>query len=390
MKETLGSPLLIRYQEAYDENPNSRVFAPLAEVYRKLGMLDKAQEILLKGIQIHPDYVFGHLGLAQCYGDLNQYEEVYKTLSPFVQSYRDNIKLQKLFAVSCEKNGRRDEALETYKYLLFLNPRDTKIAEIVNNLESSLLENKIIIDEEGEIIEPEAPTQTFDVDMLSSNPDEYDYDDWRQEDFAFSKSFESEEGDVTSRDPKHDLEEDSDENWSMAKTSEEAVLTDEQEDEEERTFTVDTSLIKPESEEESPEQVTKTGPVITHTLVDLYCSQGHLEKAKEILEKILQLNPHDQKTRDRLDELSEMLETHPKEVDDYESQDLLDELEDAEVVQQSNDNSLMDYFDQKVQEVEVQDKELDLTAKKQKLEIFLAKIKKRAEEVSKSSSGATP
>ena len=49
-------------------------------------------------------------------------------------------------------------------------------------------------------------------------------------------------------------------------------------------------------EEEGP-------PVVTHTLVDLYCNQRHFDKAIEVLEKILELNPGDERSITKLEEV---------------------------------------------------------------------------------------
>ena len=58
---------------------------------------------------------------------------------------------------------------------------------------------------------------------------------------------------------------------------------------------------------EESDEASEAAPVITHTLVDLYCAQGHTQKAKEILEKILELNPTDEKTKVKLNEVNELL-----------------------------------------------------------------------------------
>ena len=49
------------------EDPNSRVFAPLAEAYRKSGMLDEAIQVCLEGLKIHPTYISGRVALARAY-----------------------------------------------------------------------------------------------------------------------------------------------------------------------------------------------------------------------------------------------------------------------------------------------------------------------------------
>lgn len=131
--------LLEKYSKIYEASPNSLVFAPLAECFRKMGRKDKALSILREGIKNHPDYLLGYLGLAQCYFDLEQFNLAYKTLSPLIEKNRENIRLQRLFARVCERTNHENEALEAYKYLLFLNPKDSESAFKVRELEDPLL-----------------------------------------------------------------------------------------------------------------------------------------------------------------------------------------------------------------------------------------------------------
>ena len=134
----LFSSLFLKYQADFEKNPKSRVFAPLAEIYRKVGMTEKSMEILSQGLRIHPTYLMGYLGLSFCYYDLKQYNLAYTTLRPFVEENRDNIRLQKLYSKICIAIAKKDEALETLKYLLFINPRDREIANDVQELEREL------------------------------------------------------------------------------------------------------------------------------------------------------------------------------------------------------------------------------------------------------------
>ena len=117
------SSLLSKYSLMYDKNPRSRVFAPLAETYRKLGMLDEAMQILKEGIRNHPSYTLGYIVLANCYFDIQNFELAYNTIRPFVAKNLENITMQKLFAKTCINLGHLEEALQTFKYLLLLNPK---------------------------------------------------------------------------------------------------------------------------------------------------------------------------------------------------------------------------------------------------------------------------
>ena len=81
MKDRLKNPaLLAKYLGIYEKNPRSKVFAPLAEAYRNLGMIDKAFEILKLGLKIHPSYIMAHLVLGKCYYDQNNFEKCYKAI----------------------------------------------------------------------------------------------------------------------------------------------------------------------------------------------------------------------------------------------------------------------------------------------------------------------
>ena len=416
MNDITGSPILIRYQKILHENPDSRVFAPLAEAYRKLGMIDKAQEILHKGISVHPKYALGYLGLAQCYADLEQYDKVYITLKEFAEIDRDNLKLQKLFADACIKTGHENDALKTLKYLLFINPKDQKVAELVTKLEETR-------DNADEILVPEKPSTTFNINQITSNPDEYDYDDWRQEDFAFAEK----------------TQEIDDHNWAMEEGSTELIKRlkenddlqgigngdsdyDDDTDDNDREYIVDTSKLRKDLAdlENGPLETEVTEPVITHTLVDLYCAQGHLEKATEILEKILLLNPEDVNTQIKLKEIKQLMyagapvsgaENKYEDEDElFEQDEIIAEIQDSEFLKsleskgalpdtdQSNDSTfkkienkddLLNYFDDKSDSIEA---ETIGNLKQQKilrLQSFLAKIKQVAVKRSQQDSGTT-
>lgn len=306
-KIQLLSPLFLKYQTEYEKNPRSRVFAPLAETYRKLGMTDKAMEILAQGIRFHPTYVMGYLGLAFCYFDVRQYNLAYTTLRPLVDSNRDNIRLQKLFADICLELNHKEEALETFKYLLFINPRDKEVAVQVTMLEN-LIESqykpthKPIYIPEEEFKSEQRPALAFDVDKLQSKPssDKKDFDDW----LALDLSKENKTPESTGE--KYDF-------WNLNKgvtplEQKEKTIVEEVRSTkpEERTFEVKLDFDK--EEETSIDEAPKTEtPLVTHTLVDLYCGQGHIEKALEVLEKILALNPKDQKTIDKISEIKSLM-----------------------------------------------------------------------------------
>ncbi|NOT79483.1 MAG: hypothetical protein HOP07_10870 [Bacteriovoracaceae bacterium] len=443
-KHQLLSPLFLKYQADYEKNPRSRVFAPLAETYRKIGMTEKAMEILSQGIRFHPAYVMGYLGLAFCYYDLKQYNLAYSTLRPVAQGNRDNIRLQKLFGDVCLELGYKEEALETYKYLLFINPRDKDIANQVLRLEKTIEDQYRPKHQPIFIPESELETSTkvdkssllFDVDKLDNRPNSTadDYDNWISLDLGSDqKVIKNEDAyamwnlkktNETFEPPISHIKSSSLEEISLDKTSPglELVFFDEEneEDDQERIeakentnldlLDLDDELkienleniefsISPDRENNGIKEDSQASiPLVTHTLVDLYCGQGHIEKALQVLEKILLLNPNDQKTIAKISEIRDLmmptfgqdnledLDSDPEEGSNEDHGELFEE-----VSEEDGRKNLMDIFDQQMgtislpEIVNVSQKSSNKSNAadkarllEEKLSLFLRKIQKRA------------
>ncbi len=286
-KTGLLSPLFLKYQAEYEKNPKSRVFAPLAEMYRKIGMLDRAMEILGAGVRHHPKYVLGYLGMAHCYYDLQQFSLVYSTLKPFLDTNRDNLRLQKLFADSCYRLDKKEEALNTYKYLLFMQPRDKEVAELVLSLEKELenlykpIHKPIAISDSNILNEDRSLKNALDgIDDA--------VDSWIQ--LPINETSKSNVVTNTS---------DDNQAWEMQKNQPVYLEFQEKEEKESLSFNI--------TESQKMQSATTSPPIITHTLVDLYIGQGHIEKALELLEKILLLNPNDERTHQKILEINQLL-----------------------------------------------------------------------------------
>ena len=130
------SAVLYDYLRKYQEDPTSRVFAPLSEAYRKAGLAREAVEIAREGLRIHPNFVGGRVALARALFDLKQYDEVLSELREVCRDAPDNLVAQRLAAESALILGRAEEALEAYKLLLYFSPTDADAARMVEELES--------------------------------------------------------------------------------------------------------------------------------------------------------------------------------------------------------------------------------------------------------------
>lgn len=336
-KKYKNSSLLAKYTLQYKRKPRSRVFAPLAETYRKLGMYDNAFKILKDGIKHNPSYVLGYIVLANCYFDKQNYELAYNTLRPFVTDNLENITLQKLFAQTCINLGYLEEALQTFKYLLLLNPRDEYVAEQVKLLEDDLLVNEDsheeLMDYKDSFEDTEDQWVQVDFNRRSSDSDSEIIDDWSMDPLdKFKQDISKNNLDVE----KNDLQDD---------------YFHEDYDNDDDDFSIESD------------------PIITHTLVDLYCKQGHYQKAIEILESILELHPKDKATKKKLKELKSLDER-------VRSHNFVHEEEKTVAKSSPDEENLLNLVENNKKELEKQ----SLKMLENKLNIFMEKIKRVAKE----------
>ena len=167
----LISPEYDKYKKILQRDPRSKVFAFLADIYRKYTMMEDALDILEKGIRYNPDYIPGYLILARCYYDQGHCERCYSTLKPLVNTNGDNLRLQILFSQVCEELEFWEEALDAHKRLRYLDPKNMIWSERIAFLEKKL--------------SPEFQKQTlFHEEKLSNFPNAID--EWAELNFADS------------------------------------------------------------------------------------------------------------------------------------------------------------------------------------------------------------
>ena len=97
-KKPHGQPQIYEYLRKYQEDPTSRIFAPLAEAYRKAGLVDEAVEIAREGLRFHPTFIGGRVALARCLFDKKLYQDVVDELSNVVRDVPDNLVAQRIIA----------------------------------------------------------------------------------------------------------------------------------------------------------------------------------------------------------------------------------------------------------------------------------------------------
>ncbi len=280
--KNMNSPILIRYLRQYEKDPKSKVFAALAEIHRKNGMLDDALKIYHQGLRHNPHYFLGLLGLAHCYNDKKEYEKSYAVLSKLQAQSSDNLKYLELFSKVCLSLKKDDEALEVLKSALFLNPKNKETANLVKRLESKEAyqahEKKSYLEKGSE-----------DEKEISRGDSPEDLDSWVAKDFSCKVTEQEEASQMTEE-----------------LLQKRATFIDDWNIKTESSFR---SKEKLEEKKEGEEKGTSAKrALVTHTLVDLYISQGHYQKALEILVKLSEADPYDSATTVRYNEINQILE----------------------------------------------------------------------------------
>jgi tetratricopeptide (TPR) repeat protein len=118
----------------YESAPDSYVFAPLADAYRKAGMFEEAVEICRKGVRRHPGYPSGHVVEGKCHfdiGDLDLAEEAFKNVLKLDAS---NLVALKFLGMIQAGHGDLERAGEYFRHILVLDPENREIKGMLEDI----------------------------------------------------------------------------------------------------------------------------------------------------------------------------------------------------------------------------------------------------------------
>jgi tetratricopeptide (TPR) repeat protein len=322
IRETLGRlyehqpPHFREYMRRYQEDPTSRVFAPLAESYRRLGRLDEAIDICLEGLKHHPDFPGGRVALARCFFDKRKYNKAREELEIVVGISPDNILAQRLLGDCFFNLKERQKALQCYKITSILSPEDVGLQDKIHRLELDLKRGEY--EEESIPVLPEtSPEPLIKAESESTptrrlNPEKITLsEDLLAEPLAeISVDEESEVG--LAQTPSETLQQiDSFDNEKAGELGLEAweeteTLREDPEEADLRRAKIDSILGFEEDKGDSfktenvsrvfSEETQPTSEITTQTLGELYYAQGQFEKSLKIFEKLHRIRPSSELT----------------------------------------------------------------------------------------------
>lgn len=264
-----------KFEDTLERDPNSYCFAPLSELYRKLGMVDDAITIAKRGCEIHPEYVGGHMALGRAYFEKGMNPEAKVALGKVVRVTPDNLLAQRILSKIYMDEGDTSSAEESLKAILTHSPEDTESRMLLESLirtSPSVTQPMAVPDEKG-----------FDIsDTDVSDPND-DIASWEEiEEFIDLEGCEI-------------VEEPMDEQAQE--------LTDEEDAGLEGHYSLSgggkTEEISGDREQEEKD------PLTTVTLAELYISQGYPKMALKIYKEILETDPENFDLKNRIHILKE-------------------------------------------------------------------------------------
>jgi tetratricopeptide (TPR) repeat protein len=281
-----------KYEDTLERDPNSYCFAPLSELYRKLGMVDDAIIVAKRGCDIHPEYVGGYMALGRAYLEKGMNAESREALEKVVRVTPDNLLAQRILSKIYIDAGEVAAAEKSLKIILSQNPDDSESQLLLQSLiRTSGSISKPLFEPEGERGETAIPEIAISGGDLSQ---------WGESDYVIDLDESDIFEEASEESPQELIEKKSDEV--------EFAFPEETEDEAEDLF--------------SGEDLEEKDPLTTVTLAELYVSQGFPKQALTILRELLETDPENLELKNRIyaikqeiDEDEECAREHSSDVD---------------------------------------------------------------------------
>lgn len=120
---------LDKLEARFQQNPKGRNFAPLADAYRKAGLIDNAIGLCQEGLKLHPDYVSAYIVYARCLVDKKDDTAALDVFKKVLELDGENIIALRGLAELSERNGRHEDEVEWLTRLLNADPMNGDAAE---------------------------------------------------------------------------------------------------------------------------------------------------------------------------------------------------------------------------------------------------------------------
>ncbi|HTP65749.1 MAG TPA: tetratricopeptide repeat protein [Geobacteraceae bacterium] len=286
-----------KYEDTLDRDPNSYCFAPLSELYRKLGMVDDAIMVAKRGCELHPEYVGGYMALGRAYHEKGMNAECRDALEKVIRVTPDNLLALRILSQIYIDAGDISSAEATLQTILVQNPEDVESRMLLSSLKRiAEVDNRSAV----------AAQERYDAIGMNGEEEKGNADpsDLSAEEFCLEPTS---DGDVPAMDAIPD--EEAEEILELT----EADIYEEPLGEEESPEELPLNLPFTESVAVTPAfaGAERKDPLTTATLAELYVSQGFPERALEIYRELLAEDPENDELKERLAAVEKELNALP-------------------------------------------------------------------------------
>lgn len=280
-----------KYEDILSRDPMAYSFAPLADIYRKLGLPDEAIAIARRGVALHPDFAAGQMALAVACLEKGIVDEARKALEVVVRVTPENLDAQRKLAGIYAAAGNGTAAERCLRIVADLDPE--AVGEVAACLPQG--EPAAAAVAPGPAFEPTVPAfseredeELLDADILELTDDLIEEESYTDESFApFAAAPERPSLQVT-REPARVEPAVPAPSFAPAPVAAMGELPAEEPE------------IAPQVEE-LPQPA-----VMTATIAELFISQGMIDKGAGVYRELLRENPDNEGYRARLQELTAM------------------------------------------------------------------------------------
>ncbi len=313
------SPEIAKLSDKLTKDPSSKLFVPLAEEYRKIGMLDEAIQVLADGLKANPNYMTARVSLGKMLLEKGNISESREEFEQVVQAIPDNLFSHKKLAEIYQSEGNAENLLKEYKIILSLSPKDEEVKNALDELEGrSILSSAEPVEE---IAEPYMP------DIKSAPVEESVFISAEEETAPVYTAPPEEIPEIPAKEPEEGKEQELPGQEQVETNIIEPEVIESKED---LVYELTEELINPEElgveilpmmtpVDEGPRtkemdkftaSVKESPPeeLATETMAEIYIKQGLLEKADAVYQQILDSEPKNMIIRQKKDELLSLMD----------------------------------------------------------------------------------
>jgi tetratricopeptide (TPR) repeat protein len=137
---TVDEPRLEELRRRVAEDPGSRLFAQLAEEYRKAGASTEAVRVARAGLALHPVCPAARLTLGRALLESGDARAARLELAEAARQAPENIPARRFLAIALEAAGELEQAARQYAETLRLSPGDRDLLARLSGLQTRLAE----------------------------------------------------------------------------------------------------------------------------------------------------------------------------------------------------------------------------------------------------------